>query len=122
MSREQWGSGYWKGRKDERENKDGHQYLCIYDSDTDPYVNSVAQIRGKNGDTLTVEWIYIWDLSDAVQRGYEPSWEKYVLENIEELTEDDLKSRKHYHHHKLFYRWETVAGEIVKASNMGHWL
>ena len=110
MSREQWGNGYWKGRRDEQKNPEGHRYIGLYNSEDDPFLNMVGQIHEKRQNTLVVEWIDYFDVLLCICFGCEPSWEDVVLENFEELKLNDLERN-----YKLFYSWPTVAGEMVKA-------
>lgn len=110
MSRQQWGHGYWKGREDERKNTSSQKYIVVFGSGDEIHVNRVGQIREKHGDVLTVEWIDYFDIVYALLMGYEPSWNKVVTENVEEMYSQDIKTS-----HKLCYTWEAVVGELAKS-------
>lgn len=110
MSREQWGHGYWKGRQDEQKNPEGPRYIGLYNSEDDPYLNCLGQIREKHQGILVVEWLDYFEVMLAITFGYEPSWKEVVLENVKEISVDDITCD-----YKLFYSWKTAAGEMIIA-------
>lgn len=111
MSREQWGHGYWKGRKDEQKNPEGPRYIGLYNEKYDPPIlGNCGLIHEKHGDALVVEWIDIWDMAVAVDFGYEPNNGPIEIEACEQIRVDEIKSA-----YKLFYSWSAIANEFIKA-------
>ena len=110
MSRQQWGHGYYKGREDERKNPERFRYLGRYDSEDDPYLNSVAMVREHRPDKLVVEWLYYIDVLLAIAGGYEMAIDPYNPDAIEEIDISSLTSE-----YRKFYTWEAVVSEMIKA-------
>ena len=110
MSREQWGHGYWKGRRDEQKNPEGPRYIGLYNSEDDPYLNCLGQIHEKRQGILVVEWIDYFEVELAINLGYEPSWESKVIDKFKEIALDNIDCD-----YKLFYSWEAAAAEMVRA-------
>ena len=117
MSREQWGHGYHRGREDERKNPEGYRFIGFYgEYEREPYLNSLAYIHEKRQNTYVIEWIDYFELMLAISFGYQLDFseEAIVYEQMDEITEDELKERNV----RFFYSWNTVVGENIKAEKV----